>query len=136
MIHKIFFFILLLIFLSACATEGKYNRRLNNLIGQNESVLLNDFGKPSAQKIINSHTKILTYTSVENMYVPSEFYDYNNPPYVGAYDPFYPFNDMYIYNPMSQYLGVNVTLYCKTSFLVEDSIIKKWHTDGNNCISR
>lgn len=136
MIHKIFFCILLLIFLSACATEEKYNRNLNMLIDKNESDLLTDFGKPSAQKIINRHQKILTYTKAESMYVPSEFYDYNNPPYVGAYDPFYPFNDMYIYNPMSRYLGVDVKLYCQTSFLLENNIIKSWHTRGNDCVAR
>ena len=135
MIHKFFFCLLLLIFLSACATEEKYNNKLNELIGKNESFLLKDFGKPSAQKIINSHTKILTYTNIENMYIPSEFYEYNNPPYVGAYDPFYPFNDMYVYTPMRRYLGVNVKMICQTSFLIENDVIKKWDWRGNNCIS-
>lgn len=133
MIHKFFFCLLLLIFLSACATEEKYSNNLNKLIGENESYLLKIFGKPSSKKIINSHTKILTYTNLENMYVPSEFYEYNTPLYVGADDVFYPFNDMYIYNPMSQYLGVNVTFYCQTSFLLENGVIKSWQWKGNNC---
>ena len=136
MIHKIFFWLLLIIFLSACATEEKYKHNINMLIGKNESDLLTDFGKPSAQKIINQHTKILTYTKLESMYVPSEFYEYNNPPYVGADDVFYPFNDLYIYNPMSQYLDVDVRLYCQTSFLLENNIIKSWHAHGNNCVAR
>ena len=134
MIHKIFFCLLLLIFLSACATEEKYNRNLNTLIGKNESVLLTDFGKPSLQKIINKNTKILVYAKVENMYVPSEFYEYSYQPYFGAYD-IYPFDNMYAYNPMRRYLGVNVTLACQTSFLIKNNIIKAWHWIGNNCVA-
>ena len=135
MIHKIFFCLLLLMFLIACATEDKYYSKLNSLVGKNESDVLSHFGKPSAQKILPDGQKILTYTKVQNMFVPAEMYEYNIQPFVGANDIYYPFSQRYIYNPLENYLGEEVTLECKTSFLLKNNIVQNWSTIGNDCVA-
>jgi len=136
MVQKISFCLILIMFLLACATTQKYDVALNGLLNQPQSKLTAKFGKPSAQKIIDKHTKIVTYTNLETMYVPSEFYEYNDQPFPGVDDIYYPFADMYNYNPMQQYLGVEVSRVCQTSFLIYDGIIRGWSWSGNNCVAR
>ncbi len=136
MIQKISFCLMLIMFLLACATTQKYDKKLNGLLNQPESALLQKFGRPSAQNIINKDTKILTYTNLEEMYVPSEFYEYNDQPFPGVEDIYYPFADMYNYNPMQQYLGVEVSRVCQTSFLIFEGIIRGWSWSGNNCVAK
>ena len=49
--HKIYFTILLLIFLFGCATPEKYDAELAGWVGKSEASLINKWGKPSARKI-------------------------------------------------------------------------------------
>ena len=134
--HKFFFCVLLIMFLFACSSAKKYDEKLNLLIGKDEQAVLGEFGKPSSQKIIGKNSKILTYTRAEKMYVPSEFYEYDTTPFPGAYDTYYPFASIYDYNPMQQYLGIEVTRNCQTSFLIENDKVKSWKHSGNDCVAR
>ena len=75
--HKIYFTLLLLIFLFGCATPEKYDAELAGWVGKSENKLIAEWGKPSARKINADGSQVLTYTKADNVYVPSEFYLYN-----------------------------------------------------------
>ena len=49
--HKIYFTLLLLIFLFGCATPAKYDAELAGWVGKSENKLIAEWGKPSARKI-------------------------------------------------------------------------------------
>lgn len=48
--HKIYFTLLLLIFLFGCATPEKYDAELAGWVGKSENKLIAEWGKPSAVK--------------------------------------------------------------------------------------
>ena len=51
MLQKISFYIILVLFLLACATPAKYDTRLQSWVGKSESELLQTWGAPSARKL-------------------------------------------------------------------------------------
>lgn len=131
---KIAFGIILICLLTACATQEKYDSKLQNLIGHNVSVLQKEFGKPSAKNIITPQTQILTYTKADDVYVPSEYYLYNQ-----GFEPdseiiYAPFNGDYNWSPYAD-MGYELKYVCQTSFIVQNGIITGWAWRGNNCVS-
>ena len=69
--HKIYFTLLLLIFLFGCATPEKYDAELAGWVGKSENKLIAEWGKPSARKINADGSQVLTYTKADNMFLPS-----------------------------------------------------------------
>lgn len=74
MLKNIALYILVLIFLFACATPEKYDAELASMIGEKSSVLVEKWGKPSARKILAGGDEVYTYTKAGDIYVPSELY--------------------------------------------------------------
>lgn len=135
MTRNILLYILVLIFLFACATPQKYDARLNRLIGQKVSVLQKDWGTPSAKKILDDGGMVITYTKADNVFVPSEFYVYNqsfqdNPDMV-----YQPFVTDYDFAPYGESFGYEVKYVCQTTFLVQNGIITGWKWKGNDCLA-
>ena len=64
--------------LCGCASEKKYNRELDSFLDQPVGKVEAKFGKPSAAKIIDDSSRVITYTKVDQSYVPSEYYIYGN----------------------------------------------------------
>ena len=75
-IAKISFLLIMIFVVFACATS-RYDDKLNLLLGASSEKLVAQFGKPSAKKIINDNTQIWAYTNVDNVFIPSEFYNYD-----------------------------------------------------------
>lgn len=135
MIKNVALYALVLVFLFACATPEKYDNKLASMVGENASTLVKDWGRPSARKILDNGNEVYTYTKANNVYVPSEFYMYNQ-----AFEPsedvvYGPFLNDYNYGPYGQTFGYQVEEYCQTSFLVEKGMISGWKWHGNDCVS-
>ncbi len=129
--------VVLAMFLFACATSEKYDRKLAGWVGKTESSLVAKWGRPSATRILDNGDKIITYTKANNVYVPSEYYIYNT---TGAQPSdtvlYSPFMDNYDFGPYSQTFGYQVEEICQTAFLIQDGIITGWKWRGNDCVAR
>ena len=134
--HKIYFTILLLIFLFGCATPEKYYAELAGCVGKSEASLINKWGKPSARKINADGSEIITYTKADNTYVPSEFYLYNPYSLQGDVSVYAPFDGDYAFTPYGENLGYEPEYICQTSFIIRNHIISGWKWVGNNCVAR
>lgn len=132
---KISFALVLVMFLFACATQEKYDKRLSSWVGKTETSLMTKWGKPSATRIMENGDKVITYTKANDVYVPSEFYVYNQnfePSEDVVYSPF--MND-YNFSPYAQSFGYQVEDICQTSFLVQQGFITGWKWRGNDCVA-
>lgn len=135
---KKFSFILILTFiLFACATPVKYDRNLNQKIGETKAELIKQMGRPSAAKIFANGDELLAYTKANDVYVPSEFYLYNQGALSNESDAYYsPFLGDYDYSPYGATFGYNVEYFCQTVFLIQNGMVTGWKWRGNNCTAR
>ena len=77
---KTAFILILSLLLLACANIG-YDKQLQQYIGQTEQSLIENFGKPSTQKILPNGNKVLTYVRQGQTYMPMEYF-YDTPVWV------------------------------------------------------
>lgn len=127
-------FVLIVVFLLfACAFNQKsYGQKLSVWIGQPEEQLLEEWGQPTAQKVVSNDTKILTYTKIKDWYEPIE-YIYDMPGW-GATDMMYdPFFDEYSLMPYSQIVDTQMQGICQTSFKVINKIVVSYKWRGDAC---
>jgi len=128
------FTLILLFLLFACSTTQNNTQKLNSTLGMSKSDLIRYMGQPSGAKILNDGTEILSYTTIDNVYVPSEFYNYNQGALANEYDPFYaPFLGDYDFSPYGDSFGYNVEYFCKTVFVLEKGTVTSWKQKGNDC---
>lgn len=124
-----------ILFLTACASTQKYDHMLNGWVGKPESALLKTWGAPSARKINADGSQVITFTQIQTITVPSEYYHYNPYPLEG-YDLVYaPFDGDYAFTPYAQNLGVNQEYICQTSFYIQNNVVTGWKWKGNNCLA-
>ncbi len=121
--------------LCSCASEKKYNQELNQMLNQPVSRVEGKFGRPSAVKLLGDDSKVITYTKVNESYVPSEYYIYGNTFIPGQEVVYSPFTGDYDFYPFEQSFGYTVEYTCQTSFLVEHGVVKAWRWKGNNCVA-
>lgn len=117
--------ILLLFGTAACATTEKYEARLNAWLDRPEGALIEAWGPPNSF-YESGGKKYLSYTSSTTGYVPGTAPSYRSR-IVGnrVYTDSYGGTPGWIYN-----------LHCRTTFTVEDGVIKSWRWQGNDCKSR
>lgn len=132
---KIYLSLLSLLFVFACASNAKYDKRLESWIGKPVNSLTAKWGEPSAKKFLANGDSVITYTKANDVYVPSEFYYYNQgfePSEDVVYSPF--LND-YDFSPYMNNFGYEVVDSCQTSFLIQEGLVTGWKWKGNDCIS-
>ena len=125
------------LWLAGCASTTAYDAQMNSLIGRNTTFLIKFMGKPSAKKIMADGKEVWAYTNIDNVYVPSEFYLYNQGTMSEEYDGLYaPFMEQYDFSPYEKEFGYIVKYYCQTSFLIEYHTVIGWSRRGNGCVAR
>lgn len=135
-ISKIAFILIIVMVLFACATPQDYDNELNSLMGTSQAGLIKKFGKPSAVKIVDNNTKILAYTKVDDVFVPSEFYTYEQGEEIYGQDGlFSPFLNTYLFSNNPGDIGYEAEYICKTIFLLQDDKVTAWKWQGNNCVA-
>ena len=82
------FALILLFLLFACSTTPNNKTKMDNMLGLTKNELIQRMGQPSGAKILPNDIEVLSYTTVDNVYVPSEFYIYNQGTLANEYDPF------------------------------------------------
>lgn len=125
---KMSFILILTFLLFACATPAKYDSKLNRLVGVSKSQLIKDMGQPSATKVFANGDEVLAYVKANDVYVPSEFYLYNQGALSNEYDGIYsPFLGDYDFSPYGAAFGYEVENICQTVFLIQT----EWSPVGN-----
>lgn len=133
-IGRVSFVLIVFFMLLACATPNDYNLKLNSLIGATGNDLETQFGKPSAKKILGDNTQIWVYTRVDNVYVPSELYTYDQGTEIYGQDGlFSPFLNTYLFSDNPGDIGYNAKYICKTLFMLENNKVTAWKWQGNDC---
>ncbi len=122
-------------YLCSCASTQKYDQMLNTWIGKPESALLKTWGTPSARKINADGSQVITFTQVQTLTVPSEFYLYNPYPLEGNVSVYAPFDGDYAFTPYAQNLGISQEYICQTSFYIQNNVVAGWKWKGNNCLA-
>ncbi len=115
----------LTLFLTACATQAKYEAKVEQWQGRNINDLIAKWDYPdSSFKAPDGNT----------VYVYSSQMQYVEPPDEDFIDPMNPYGaPVFVYQ-----VGGNdtITYWCKTFFVVNDkNIIIHWYLRGNNCVS-
>ncbi|MBS4773451.1 MAG: hypothetical protein KHX55_04155 [Proteobacteria bacterium] len=119
---------------AGCASTAGYDARLNGLVGENTQRLTEVMGRPSAKKITADGQEVWSYTKVDDVYVPSEFYLYDQGAMSNEYGGLYaPFMDQYDFSPYEKGFGYTVKYYCQTAFLIEHQTVIGWKRRGNGC---
>lgn len=134
MIKNIFLYTLVAIFLFACATPAKYDEKLADMTGQKASMLIADWGKPNSRQVLADGSEIFTYIKSNDVYVPSQFYEYNQ-----GFEPsedvvYSPFNNDAWFNYAAN-TGYEVEEYCQTAFMIQNGVVAGWKWRGNDCIA-
>ena len=131
--RKISFALIVTFLLLACATPAKYDASLNALVGESKSALIKQMGRPSAVKVLSNGDEVLAYVKANDVYVPSEFYLYNQGALSNEGDIYSPFLSNYDYSPYGGSFGYQVEYICQTAFLIQNGRVTGWKWRGNDC---
>lgn len=135
-IGKVAFVLIFMFLLFACATQQGYDNKLDSLLGASKEQIISSYGRPSAVKIINDNTEILAYTKIDEIFVPSEFYTYDQGNEIYGQDAlFSPFLSNYLFSDNPAGIGYNADYICKTLFLLQNNHVTAWKWQGNNCVA-
>lgn len=123
-----------LLLIAGCAGGARNAARLNSLVGESTEKLVAEMGRPSARKILSDGREVWSYTKVDDVYVPSEFYLYDQGALSNEYGGLYaPFMDQYDFSPYEQGFGYTVKYVCQTAFLIQYRTVLGWKQTGNGC---
>ena len=125
--------LLIMINLCACATEAKYEQKLDLLKGKTEQQLIASWGQPNQIKELKNGDKILTYTNISNEVIPAP--GYYDMAMMDEDEIFAPFTYGGNIIPDGNFLGENITDYCQTSFYLSKNHITSWQYHGNSCVA-
>ncbi len=126
------FTLLLVLLLFACANIISYDDKLQTFVGQTQQSLIEQWGKPTGQKIYANGEKVLTYTKVQDYYMPTEYF-YDTPGWAESdiiYDPFF---GIYEFAPSAQIVDTEVEGICQTSFVIKNDVVTAYKWRGNSC---
>lgn len=130
--RKVVFGLILTMLLLACANTQNYDNKLKRWVGQTEDSLVSVWGRPSQKRYINANESVLIYTKIQDWYMPSEYYFYND----GwgeenvLLDPIMGEAQM---GPVAVITDNSVQEMCQTMFWIKNGIITAWQWKGNAC---
>lgn len=116
------FALLCFFILTACSTTPPYDEQLQSWMGVSEEHLVDTWGVPDNEFMVDEDTKVLTYVKQDasgNRDAYPELIDYQaiaNRNFPGP-------------NPDQQ-----TTEYCKISFTVQDSEVTNYSYNGDDCV--
>ena len=111
--------LLLVVFLTSCATNEKYAAYLDTYIGMDKASLIDAMGVPDSTYKLNAKTEYLTWKKNQSYIMPGTAYTtYNNSNnYTTTYSPTYIANQ-----------------WCNTTFVIVDNKVTRWLTKGDWCV--
>jgi hypothetical protein len=112
--------------IAGCASTAKYEAVLNSWMGHGEAELVSAWGPPANVYAAPDGTRILTYNSSRNVYIPGQAPNYQTN-VIGrtAYT-----------TAVGGRSAMNIGMSCATSFTISHGKVSTWRYQGNNCTSR
>lgn len=114
--------LIIMLTLSGCATEAKYQEILRGWVGQDELSLVRGWGPPARSYEAGGH-KFLEYSREGNMYLPGTAPTYQTSVYGNT-----AYTNTYGGTP-----AMNIALSCITTFEIAEGKIVGGTWRGNNC---
>ena len=120
---KNLYFVFMLFALASCATQGRYEEKLESMIGLSEDDLIQKWGQPQKKINVSTRIKYFSYTSASSVEHPASGPQFESLQY-GA---------QIRYSEGTPDLSYELT--CQTRFKITDGFIEGWHITGNDCTS-
>lgn len=111
--------------LAGCATQAKFEAKLNTFVGSMEGDLVHQWGAPDSVYPMADGTKILTYRRAGQAFIPG---------YQTATTTVY---GNTAYTQVNGSPGMMIAQHCKIDWTVDShGLISSWRWEGNACKSR
>jgi hypothetical protein len=121
-VKKSLSFILLILFVSGCATTEGYKKIVTSWVGSTEINLIRSWGAPQ-HSYKSGDTKFIVYNSSRNVHIPGTTPTYTTT-VIG--------NTAYT-NTTGGTSAQNLQYSCETTFEIKNSKIVSWRFKGNDC---
>jgi hypothetical protein len=122
--------------LAGCATQAKFESRLDSWMGHRESELLASYGPPQSVYTVSDHERVLTYVQTGQIVLPGQNYTTpmvtNTNGYVGGTN-YHATSTTYL---PQQGAPTVIGLSCTVNFTVVGEIVTRWRWQGNHCVSQ
>jgi hypothetical protein len=134
-----------LVLLTGCATQAKFQVKMDQFIGQSEALVVGTYGPPQSSYVLNDGTKVLQYTRGGTILMPgattSQPVTTNTKGNVtvnqGMRTTTGTYNQTSTTYVQQQSPGVPINLSCTVNFTVDrEGIVRRWSAEGNHCVSQ
>lgn len=134
----------LLIALAGCATQAKFQAKMDRFVGQSEVVVVGAYGPPQNSYVLDDGTKVLQYTRSGTIVMPG----------TTTYQPMVSttagnmtlnqgisttkgtYNQTTTSYVPQQGQAIPINVSCTVNFTIsKDGIVRLWSAEGNNCVS-
>jgi hypothetical protein len=115
--------ILAVLLLSACASDGDRNARLDRWIGASEKELVSTLGIPDKTYQLAPDARMLSYVEIRNREYGSSFNTC-----IGGYGGRFGYN-----NCVGAFPPARETTACETTFMITRGRVSKWGLKGSGC---
>jgi len=131
--------------LIGCASQAKFQAKMDDFLGQPESVVVGTYGPPQNSYVMNDGSKVLQYSRGNTLVIPG----------ATTYQPVMTNTSGYMtvnqgmrtasgnYNQTSttyvpqQSPNIPINLSCIVNFTVDrEGIVRRWNAEGNHCVSK
>lgn len=134
----------LLVALIGCATQAKFQAKMDRFIGQPEGVLVGTYGPPQNSYVLDDGTKVLQYTRSGTIvlqgattYQPVISSTSGNITlHQGTRATTGTYNQTTTSYVPQQAQAIPINVSCTVNFTIsKDGVVRLWSAEGNNCVS-
>lgn len=131
--------------LTGCATQAKFQAKMNNFIDQSEAVVIGIYGPPQSSYVLGDGTKVIQYTRGGTMvmpgattYQPVTTNTYGNMTLnQGLRTTTGNYNQTSTTYVQQQGPAIPINLSCTVNFTIDkEGIVRRWNSEGNHCVSQ
>lgn len=131
--------------LTGCATQAKFQSKMNNFVGQPEATVVGTYGPPQNNYVLTDGSKVIQYTRGSTIvmpgattYQPVTTNTYGNMTLnqglrttTGAY------NQTSTTYVQQQDPSIPINLSCTINFTIDkEGVVRRWNAEGNHCVSQ
>lgn len=131
--------------LAGCATQAKFQAKMDNFLGQSEAVVIGNYGPPQNSYVLNDGSKVIQYTRGGTIvmpgattYQPVTTNTYGNMTLnqgmratTGAY------NQTSTTYVQQQGAAIPINLSCTVNFTIDkEGVVRQWNSEGNHCVAQ
>ncbi len=131
--------------LIGCATQAKFQSKMDNFLGQSEASVVGTYGPPQNSYVLNDGSKVIQYTRGSTIVMPGAT---TYQPVItntsgnmalnqGLHTTTGTYNQTSTTYVQQQGPSIPIHLSCTVNFTIDkDGIVRRWNADGNHCVSQ